>query len=256
MRSVAAWHRDESGAMPILSFACLELPCSRQNGNCRDKFPSPAPSNFGTLKQSGGMRKQKRYTMRQASANMAGSRKKSRTWERASIRIILLALVSFLLGVAATALWFHLAAKRNVENPDLQTSSQPSAGQPVEPMVNAPSPAQHAVANPPPADPTVIEEVKRAVPDIAFVSVEEGTRILREAAFKEFASAAKEMDVQVQQAQQQLVQAENGQSEAKQQAAMKNLQQAQTAQAEKLQQIAARLQAQIAALEQLKAATQ
>ena len=102
-----------------------------------------------------------------------------------------------------------------------------------------------------PSDAATIEEVKRAVPDLASVSVEEGTRILREAALKDFAAAANEMELRQKEAQQRVTGAQ-GKSEAEQQTARKNLQQVQLEQAEKLKQVAARLQARIIALQQLK----
>jgi hypothetical protein len=187
--------------------------------------------------------------MKLASSNQDRFTKKPRAGERASLRIVLLALVSFILGVTATAFWFHLAAKRNAENPGFPADSQPAA-----PAANAPAPAPPAVANPPPGNPAAIEAVKRAIPSLASVSLEDGEKILRAAALKEFTAAATEMNVQVAAAQQQIVQAESSQSAAEQQAAMKHLQQIQAAATEKLQQIAAQLQAQIAALKQLKAA--
>jgi len=100
-------------------------------------------------------------------------------------------------------------------------------------------------------DPATLEEVKRAVPDLASVSVEEGTRLLREAALKDFVAAADEMELRQKEAQQRVSDAQ-GKSEAEQQAARKNLQQVQLEQAGKLKQVAARLQAQITALQQLK----
>jgi hypothetical protein len=102
------------------------------------------------------------------------------------------------------------------------------------------------------ADATAIEEVKRIAPNYSSVSLEEGTRILREAALKDFAAAADQADIQVKEAQQRVRQAENGGSQTEQQAALKNLQQVQLDQAEKLKAIAARHQAQLAALQQLK----
>jgi len=99
-----------------------------------------------------------------------------------------------------------------------------------------------------------VQEVRTLIPDLAAVSVEEGTRILREAALKDFKAAAKEMEAQVKEAEQRLTQAQNGGSDADQQAAMKHLQQVQAEQTEKLKQIAARSKAQIDTLQQLKAA--
>jgi hypothetical protein len=186
--------------------------------------------------------------MEPASASKIYSSNQPRTGERASVRIVLLTLISFLLGVAATAFWFHLAAKRNAENPTSPTITQSSSEQTAVPGGNT----QSSVAMELPVDPAAMAEVKSAIPNFASISVDDGTRILRQAALNDFAAAAKEMDAQVKKAQQKLSEAENGQSAAEQQAAMKQLQQTQTAATEKLQQIAARLQAQIAALKKLK----
>jgi hypothetical protein len=190
--------------------------------------------------------------MKLASTNKVGFRRKPTTGGQAQVRIILLALVCFLFGVGVTALWFHLAARSGPEISSSPTGGEPDAGQPAEPVINANPPARPFVATHPPVDAATIEEVKQAIPNFASVSLEEGTQVLREAALKQFTAAAKEMDAQVQQAQQQLAQAENGQSAAGQQTAMKHVQQIQAEQTEKLQRIAARLQAQIAALKQLK----
>jgi ABC-type uncharacterized transport system involved in gliding motility auxiliary subunit len=103
------------------------------------------------------------------------------------------------------------------------------------------------------ADAAAAEEVKRAIPNVESVSLEEGKRILREAALKEFKTAAAEIEQQLKDAQQRLNQAQNSGSATEQQAALKNLQKVQADQTERLQQIAARSKAQIQALEQLKA---
>ena len=97
-----------------------------------------------------------------------------------------------------------------------------------------------------------IQEVRALIPDLAAVSVESGKQILRDAALKDFTAAAKEMQAQVKEAEQRLTQAQNGGTDVEQQAAMKHLQQVQTEQTDKLKQIAARSQAQIDALQQLK----
>jgi hypothetical protein len=96
-----------------------------------------------------------------------------------------------------------------------------------------------------------VEDVKRALPNYASLSVEQGTEILREAALKKYADAAAELQNQVAQAQDELRQAQS-KSPADQQAAMKHLQQVQTDQSQKLAQIGGELQTQIAALKQLK----
>jgi len=116
---------------------------------------------------------------------------------------------------------------------------------------NAKRPAPASVARSAP-DPLVIEEVKRLIPDLTSVSMEEGTRILREKALTEFAAATQAMEEQVKQAEQRFLQAQSDPSEAAQQAARKELQEIRTQQTEKLKQIASRLHDQIAALEQLK----
>ena len=193
--------------------------------------------------------------MRLALADEMGFVSKPRKKKQAGVRIVILVLVSFLLGVAATALWFHLAPNRNVENSSPQVSGQ--EGQPdnapsEEPAVKVNPPARPFVASHPPVDATTIEEVKSIIPDVASVTLAEGEQMLREATLKKFEQAAKDMDAQVQQAQQQITQAQNSGSPDGQQAARKHLQQVQAQGTEKLQQIASQLQAQIAALTQLK----
>ncbi len=102
-------------------------------------------------------------------------------------------------------------------------------------------------------DTNIVQEVKALIPDLGAVSLEEGTRILREAALKDLAAAAQEMEAQIKDAQQRLIQAQNGGSDADQQAAMNHLQQVQAEQGEKFKRIAARSRVQIEALNQLKA---
>ncbi len=104
---------------------------------------------------------------------------------------------------------------------------------------------------PVPVAPAAIEDVKRALPNYASLSVDQGTEILRQAALKKYAAAAQELQSQVAQAQAELSQAES-KSPADQQAAMKHLQQVQAEQSQKLQQIGGQLQTQITALKQLK----
>ena len=97
------------------------------------------------------------------------------------------------------------------------------------------------------------QQVQQAIPNLAAVSVEEGTQRLRDAAMKQYKAAVDDMGTQVREAEQQILQARQSGSEAEQAAAMKHLQQVQSDQAEKLKQIAASLDAQLAALRQLKA---
>ncbi len=118
-------------------------------------------------------------------------------------------------------------------------------------LMDAKSSATNPVATSEPNKAT-IEEVKRALPNLAAVSMEEGTRILRETTLKEFAAAADEMEIRLKEAQQRATQAQSSGSAADQQAAVKQLQQVQLEQAEKLKEITARLSVRIAALQQLK----
>jgi septal ring factor EnvC (AmiA/AmiB activator) len=186
------------------------------------------------------------------SANLFYSAAKRRASEGASVRIILLAAISFLMGVAATAVWFHLTAKRMVLNSN--QAGAPSAVQsaaPAAPSAGVNSSAQLSAEKPSPVAPADIEEVKRALPNYASLSLNEGTEILRQTALKNFAAATQEMQNQIAKAQEELSQAES-KSPADQQAAMKHLQQVQEEQTQKLQEIARRLQAQIDALKSLK----
>ena len=108
-----------------------------------------------------------------------------------------------------------------------------------------------ATANPAAAKET-LQQVVRAIPDLASVSLENGTRILRESALEQLKAAMSEMQTKVAAAQQKLAGAQSGNSEADQQAALLQLQQIQGEQTEKIQQISQRLQDQIGALKQLK----
>jgi hypothetical protein len=105
-----------------------------------------------------------------------------------------------------------------------------------------------------PVPPEVTNAVLRLIPDLKNTSLDDGTRILREAAWKEFTDAGIEGENQIKAAQQKLTEAQQGGSEAEQQAAMKQLQASQLEQGEKYKQIAARLQAELAVFQEFKAA--
>lgn len=175
--------------------------------------------------------------------------------ETAQVRTVVLVLVSFLLGVTATAIWFRFAPVHTAENPNSPATDQPNNQQSVAPAVAATAnrPAQAFVEPLVPVAQEAVDDVKRALPDYASLSVEQGTEILREAALKDYAAAAQELQTQVARAQDELKQAQN-KSPADQQAAMKHLQQVQAEQSQKLQQIGGQLQTRIAALKQLKGA--
>jgi hypothetical protein len=105
------------------------------------------------------------------------------------------------------------------------------------------------------ASQTTLSEVRRLIPNLDAIPAQEATRILREAALKEFSAAAQEMEAQLLKSQERLNAGQAGQSEASQQAALGELRDLQARQSARLKEIAARLQDQIAAVEQLKAAT-
>lgn len=98
----------------------------------------------------------------------------------------------------------------------------------------------------------VMGEVRRLIPNVESVSIEDGTRILREKAMVAFEAATQDMDAQLKAAEEGFLKAEADKSEPAQQEAREQLQRIRSEQAEKLKQIAARLHEQIAALEQIK----
>jgi hypothetical protein len=114
---------------------------------------------------------------------------------------------------------------------------------------DAPAPLAAKKANGP-----TLEAVRRVIPNPDAVSVEEGSRRLRAAAAAQFKKTGQEMEVKVKQAEQRYLQAQSGQSPADQEAAAKELEQAKKEQMAKLKEIAMESQAEIQALQQLKAA--
>jgi ABC-type uncharacterized transport system involved in gliding motility auxiliary subunit len=120
-------------------------------------------------------------------------------------------------------------------------------------LVSASS-AVSASAMAPVIDPSTTAEVKRLIPNFMSVSLEEGSRILRETALQDFTTAATEMELQLKEAGQRVSPTGNELSEAERDAAVKYMQRVQAEQAAKLKNIAARSAAQIEALRQLKEA--
>ncbi len=167
--------------------------------------------------------------------------------EHGNIRIIILVLVFCLIGVVVGGFWFYGTTKRGMTHARGKADGQ----QHIENVARARGPAPR-LANTSPANFAAAEEVKRTIPNLASVSMEEGTRILRRAALEDFKATVAAMEIQIAKARQSLSQAQSGGSEAEQQAAVKQLQQVQSEQTEKLKQIAARSAAQIEALRQLK----
>jgi hypothetical protein len=113
-----------------------------------------------------------------------------------------------------------------------------------------------ATTAPPPIDPNVEEEVKKALPNLATVSLEDGTRILRQAAVDELKRTGLEMDARIKEAQQKYLDAEKSHSAPDQETARQQILQLQKEQTELLKQIIGKSQAQVEALQRLKAGAQ
>jgi ElaB/YqjD/DUF883 family membrane-anchored ribosome-binding protein len=109
-------------------------------------------------------------------------------------------------------------------------------------------PGAQALARP---DAATVDAVKRTIPNVDAVSLEEGTKALRNAGLAQFMQAAQEMEAQVKDAREQFLRAQGDQSEA----AAEKLRKIQKESMDKLQQIALNSHAQIAALQQLKKAS-
>jgi hypothetical protein len=176
--------------------------------------------------------------------------------QQGQTRSALLAVVSFVLGIAVSALWVHWSGKPGKADApaDGGSASAKSGSQTAPPVATPPVPPPPAPKPPPPADPAIAEEIKRVIPNATALTAAEGKRLLTEAAFKEFTAVANERKAQIAEAEQRYLQAQTGGSEAEKQETLRQLQQARAAQAEKLNQIADRLAAQIAVWNQLKAA--
>jgi hypothetical protein len=101
------------------------------------------------------------------------------------------------------------------------------------------------------ADTATLDAVRRTIPNVDALSVEEGTTALRNAGLAQFMQATQEMEAQVKDAQEQFLRAQGNQSEA----AADKLRKIQSEGTEKLKQIALNSHAQIAALQQLKKAS-
>jgi len=94
--------------------------------------------------------------------------------------------------------------------------------------------------------------VNRLIPNLNATSLEEGSRILRDASMADLVAAGTEMENQIKAAQQALNEAQQGKPEAEQQAALTHMKKVQLDQADKIKQIAAQLQSRLAIFQQLK----
>jgi hypothetical protein len=101
-------------------------------------------------------------------------------------------------------------------------------------------------------DTATLAAVRRSISNLDAVSLEEGTKVLRDAGLAQFKQAAEEMQAQVKDAERRFLEAQGSPSEAAQQAAREQLRKIEAESAERLRQIALTSHAQIAALQQLK----
>jgi hypothetical protein len=181
--------------------------------------------------------------------------------ERAQTRIV--ALVFFLMGAAVSALWSSrppsakadsesaLSGNRNavveqLNSPVVKSDSVPATARTTN-VRSQPEPAAQA-------DAAALNAVKRAIPDVPSASLEQGARILREAALAEFQQTVQELQGRLKKVEQNFIEGQNNKSDEQQQAATKQLQELQAEQMEKLKQIAAKSKAQIDTFQQLKGA--
>lgn len=135
--------------------------------------------------------------------------------------------------------------------PEWEQALESDVSRAIARLINAPASVEAAAAVAQ-IDPDVVAEVKRRIPNFASVSVEEGTRILRESAIQDFQAMANEMEIQLREAEQRVQQAQNGNSEAERQASLQQLQLVRADHAAKLKETTARSAAQLEALRRLK----
>lgn len=117
-------------------------------------------------------------------------------------------------------------------------------------VTQAPPPA--ATRQSPEAAAAALRAVEEKIPNLASVSLEEGTRILREVTVQEFIAAVKETQPQIDALEQRMREVEGSLSDADRQRLLDQLSTLQARQQERIEQITGELETQIAALEQLK----
>jgi len=95
-------------------------------------------------------------------------------------------------------------------------------------------------------------EVEGIIPNLASVSVEEGTQILRDAYLQDFLATLKTTQPEIDALQQRMQQLQDQMSDADRESFLEQLQQLRARQKKQLDELAARVEAQVAALEQIK----
>jgi len=105
-----------------------------------------------------------------------------------------------------------------------------------------------------PLTPAITNEILKLIPDINATTPEDANRIFHQDFLNQCAKAGAEMEAQINAAAQEVVKAQNDGSPADLEAARKKLSQVQIEQTEKLKDVAAHLQWQLDAFQQMKAA--
>jgi flagellar basal body-associated protein FliL len=128
--------------------------------------------------------------MEHLTMNRVGQARQRRTGEQAQARVIILAMVSFLIGIAVSAWWLS-------RKPSAEAASQTALpGDTTADVTHVLARSANVSPQPQPAprtDLAALDAVKRAIPNVNSASLEEGTRVLREAALAEFRQTAQEL---------------------------------------------------------------
>jgi hypothetical protein len=155
------------------------------------------------------------------------------------------------------ACYLGIAVVRGKERESL-SSLQPEWEQALEPdLTRAIARAirdDSPVASAPRADTVTLEKVRKLIPNLDSVSVEEGTKILRQSALAQFRQSVDETQARIKEAEDRFLQAQAANSEDGQDAARKEIQQIQADQSASIRRLTAASQAQINALQQIKGA--
>lgn len=170
---------------------------------------------------------------------------------RSQIRLVIIALVCFLGGIAAGNLRFVERVPvtgQNNEDP-VRKDEVVERFKPV--ASTAPNRVEPA-RQPATIDPAAVEAVKRTIPRMESTSLDAGRQRLRKAALTEFQTVAREFQARTIEAERNLSRAQKGASEKERAVAARELRELQAAQMERLKVIAANSQAQIEAFEELK----
>jgi len=163
----------------------------------------------------------------------------------------------FMAGIAVGVFWSSHQSRQNATPPapaNVEASAEvkptsPGAPAAVPTMSAAPSARPRVKVQDSPADPEAVADVKRLIPNIESVTLEDGRKLLRESGLAEYSQNAKDYSAKIKVAEQAFLQATNT---AAKQTALDQYQSLQAAQTDTLTQIAGKTQARIKALEKLK----